>query len=220
MITNGWNYTNADTQLAKQFQLELRFSAPGCDGRRTSRIEFQFPPKVIGDGRKGDWFEQNVRGDEPAAGFTYTGPREITLNWTYVVDGDQWTVDRITSNIRTLRGYFMFVDKQTPGSDGKLKIDINNMVLKLRMWCIGGSGWMSGRLKSVDVKYGETMIITKGTSTPGKHLGADGAFPLRSDISVDLRLWTQGYTMVKGKAEGKAIELVDKCQKGITQDWY
>lgn len=182
-------YLEADRRV-RQFGLKLQLTKGdssdtqpfGCDNGRKGvisdgNIEFQFPPKITNDSRKGSWDEGELRGTEPVAVFSTSGPREMTIRWTYVVDGNTWTIERITKNIRTLRGYFALVRDD--------KSSRKALVVKAQLWCILPSQGQlaTGRIKSVDVKYGETMIIPKGN--------AQGSFCLRSDITVEFRLWTK-----------------------------
>src|SRR4051794_30825544 len=74
-------------------------------------VEFQFPPRLTSDNRRGTWSEGELRGTEPVAVFSTSGPREMSLSWTYIVDGGKWTVDKISENIRRVRGYFAEVRK-------------------------------------------------------------------------------------------------------------
>jgi hypothetical protein len=201
----GWEYTNADRQLTKSNRIRIRINNAvhggpihGCgtgvgeNGRvgannpegRNVDIEFQFPPKVLTDGRKGNWEEGELPGgQEPIAVFVTSGPRELTLSWTYIIDShdtnsNSWTIDRVTRNIRTLRGYFANVRDSDVDRDG--------LVVGFHMWCIGGTAPITARIKSIDVKYGETMVF------PPRGGLSDRAFPLRTDITVELRVWTKG----------------------------
>jgi len=208
-----WKYIPADKALNDAFLLRLpepNGPMPGFAGGnyKGGLIEFQFPPKIVSDSRKGTWVENDVVGDEAAAAFSFTGSRIITINWSYVVDGGLWTVDRITHIVRTLRSYFI--------EARQLMIGNKNLVIFVKFWAIGGSKEMSARMKSVDIKHGETMVIPSLTSNDGtEHSGADYAYPLRTDISVDLRLWT------KGMGEGGPEVLADINElKAITKEWY
>lgn len=211
-VENGWNYTNADRQLAKRFILELKGELiPGCSGRykENRRIEFQFPPKVTSDNRKGEWVEAEVQGEEKVAGFKRTGGREMTISWTYVVDSneegkDRWTIDRISANVRAIRGYFMQIKK--------IKEDIDIMSVRCRFWCLGGKEYMTGRIRSVDVKYGETMVLKPG-GLSGLAAG-DSAYPLRTDVTVDFALWTQGLS------DNVVLENVRSLAERIVPSWY
>lgn len=204
----GWEYLNSDRALARRFRLRMtRFAQggipiTGCStqpGRieegfnpRRGRdvgsgthtdIEFQFPPKVLNDSRKGNWYEgDQTGGKEPVAAFKTSGPRTITLAWIYVVDSfandpsNGWTIERISRQIRTLRGYFALSRGIGAKRDG--------LAIQFHMWCIGGDKPTTGRIASVDVKYGETLVFPPSLS--------DRAFPLRTEITVDFRLWSQG----------------------------
>ena len=206
----GWVYTRADTLLASRAVLRLSDPAEnkfgpvkGCDGTEAGRnIEFQFPPKITGDNRKGNWAEEDLRGKEPISVFATSGPREITMTWTYVVDSfdkinGAWTIDRITKNIRNLRGYFPRV--RNPKSSRE------NLIIEFYIWCIGGKRKIAARIKAVNVKYGETMVFPPNWSTKG--------FPLRTDITIDVRLWTKGG--IKDEEDQDVLKLKD-----LTPDWF
>jgi len=220
----SWEYTQADLDLCRAIVFQLKGGAPGSDGQnRGGKIEFQFPPKITSDSRKGDWVEEEKPGSEPTFEYKKSGAREISMNWTYVVDSFQqggWTIGRITSNIRTLRGYF--AQSRNPGSNHE------NLVIKFKMWSIGGTGGgqpdMTCLIKSVDVKYGDTIVAPpRGgffggitAAAGGGSINTDQAFFLRSDITVDLRIWTQG----EGEGGGDILEKVDALYKRLDPAWY
>ena len=200
------NYTNQDTSFIKgvvfQFSSKIdKLPGPG----NSAYMEFQFPPKITSDNRKGNWEEGELRGVEPVAVFATSGARDISLKWTYIVDGGVWTAQRISNNIKKLRGYFA----QLKGVAGApTRTDREALVIQFKMWRHGDpSEPMSARIKSVDVKHGETLVcddvdynvfglgVTKGCG--GSDIDGAGGhiFPLKSDITVDFKLWSSGaYT--------------------------
>ena len=72
------DYAGHDFLLAEECELELP------DGEL---VNFQFPPRILSDNRKGNWNEGDLRGEEPVAVFKNSGPREMTMSWTYIVYG-------------------------------------------------------------------------------------------------------------------------------------
>jgi hypothetical protein len=192
-------YTPIDIALSKA--VSLRFA------NQSITIEFQFPPKIISDGRKGNWNENDYPGTEPVAAYQTSGAREISLNFTYVVDGGKWTTSKVAQQISNLRGYFARY-RQQPGFRG--------LVVFFKMWnhgprqLIGGdvaqkkSEEMSCRLKSVDVKHSDTIIVPNGN--------VDLAYALRSDVTVELRIWTKGGPQETQDLPGLKQE--------VTPDWY
>jgi hypothetical protein len=146
------------------------------------KIVFQFPPKITSDSRKGEWHEGNLPGTEPVAVYQRSGPREISLTWTYIVDGSQeWTTDKVAEQVKIMRGYF--ARTKDPNVQGQ-----RNLIVFFKMWNFGGSDTMSCRIKSVDVKHSETIV----THCTGGNKNYDKAYPLRTDITIELRLWTRG----------------------------
>jgi hypothetical protein len=187
----------------------------GCGGSETAggRVEFQFPPKVITDRRVGEWEEGRLPGAEQAAGFKVSSGREITLKWTYIVDSDltlgetlgqsshvvPWDINRITRNVRNIRGYFARV-RSNAGMRSAL-------VIKLRLWCVGGANEVSGRIKSIDVKYGDTMVYPSGSY--------NNAYYLRTDITADVRLWLSADDEVS-----EATQHVPHMVFNLDPSWY
>lgn len=149
-------------------------------------IVFQFPPKILSDGRKGDWKEENIPGAEPVAVYQKSGPREITLTITYIVDGGEWTTDRISDTVKRIRGYF--------ARTRDLGANQRALIVLAKFWNYGDPDHpMTFRIKGVDVKHSETLV-THCTNTNAKTTNYERAFPLRTDITIDLRLWTKGGT--------------------------
>lgn len=177
-------YAGHDTSLANSAQLTLQ----------SGRVEFQFPPRVLNDGRKGNWKEGELRGVEPIAVFATSGPRVITIGWTYIIDGGAWDARRVADNVKRLRGYFA----QIRG----VGADTRKLIAKLKLWQVGGNKPISCRLVDIGVKYGETIVGS-----------GDDAYYLRTDITLDIRLWT------KGTAGEEVINLPD-MDAIVTEDWY
>lgn len=204
-----WKYTPHDRALCDAALLELRRSIPGSDGTtiREGRIQFQFPPKITSDSRKGDWVEVEKPGVEPTFEFKWSGAREITMAWTYVVDGGTWTIGRITSNIRTLRGYF--AESRNPQSNHK------DLVVFFKLWAVGGPDQISALIKNVDVKYGDTIVTEYGPIRTLNRIG-DHSFFLRTDITIDLRIWTKGI----GEGANDKLQDIDPLIDAAPPEWY
>lgn len=176
--------TEHDRIIAKKIVLKLS----------SGTIEFQYPPKILSDNRRGSWKEAELRGQEPIAVFRTSGPREITLSWTYVVEtlsevGDVWNPYKIRSNVNLIRGYFAQI-KNSGGKRDALIVQFTHPIL-------GGIGMKTCRIKAVDVKHSENII--------GDNVFFDTFYPLRTDITVDLRLWTKGV-----KTDDDTAEIDDK----------
>lgn len=171
-----------DVDLAKAVMLWVRRPTPPNQAPPATLtdgdflpIEFQTPPKMLSDGRSGDWRGGDLGGTEGVHAFATSGPRKMSLKWTYIVLGPEsnWPISKIQRNVRAIRGYFALVRS----ADG----DREPLVVRFRMWGIGGSNYMSCRIEDIDVKHGEAIV--------GNPLEA---FPLRTDITIALRLWTNG----------------------------
>ena len=236
-------YAQFDTDLATAPQLILTFvssaavpslpvpviggiswPAPLLPGLITNHpVRFQFPPKVTGDSRKGNWNQGKVRGLEPAATYESSDAREITLSWTYIVDnytdnqippfgGDTasrvWTPSMIHSQLTLLRGYFAQV--RGPG----LNAQVGGLPIRLQLWRIGGDEQLTGRMEGITIKHGDTMVGPQGNTAL--------AFPLRTDVTADLAIWTRGeivgYAGVVDRL--KIVQNLEGLAITETPDWY
>lgn len=152
-------------------------------------IEFQFPPKILSDNRSANWNEGNLPGNEPVANYQTSSAREMSLSFTYMVDdystsipgkvpNGTWSIGRIKKQLVKLRGYF----SQLKNNDLR-----RAQLIYFRYPLYTGYETWSCRMKSVNIKHGETIV-----GTP--RLVTSGVFPLRTDVTIDLRLWTTGTT--------------------------
>lgn len=193
-------YTDHDLALSSHAILSIFIPnvgplAPGAapEDVKPFPVEFQFPPTINSDNRKGNWLETDLPGREPEAVYQNSGAREITLRWTYIVDAvdNGWTTSKIAKQVHTLRGYFATVRSSS---------DHRKLLVLFRYGLFGGKESTSARIRSIDVKHGDTMIIP-----PGK---PEEAFPLRTDVTLDLRLWNKS----------PKVNLRDLIE--ITPEWY
>ena len=168
-------------------------------------IRFQFPPRILSDNRKGTWKEGDLRGTEPVAVFETSGPREITFSWTYIVTSNDtgvtglgFSTSAIAKQVKIVRGYFAVVRGRGEGA--------RNLIVRFRYGLFGDPNeYMTARIKSIDVKHGDTIIIPGGD--------AKKAFPLRTDITIDLRLWTMG-------SEEEKIQELEGLKPHAKPEWF
>jgi hypothetical protein len=150
------------------------------------RILFQFPPRVTSDNRSGEWNEGRLPGNEPVAVHKRDSPRQIRLEWEYIVgerggaDNRLWDVELVKSQVLSLRNYF--------SKEGDHDGSGNRLVGRFKLWKVGGNRPFCCRIESVDVSHGKTYIVPKVRGVPQPEY----AYPLRTDIGIDLRLWTRG----------------------------
>ena len=199
----GQVYAVHDNRLKEECLLQFgTVQSDGTKDEEPHRVLFQFPPKILSDNRKGTWEEGEMRGTEPFSTFKTSGPREITLSWTYIVDGNEFTTDVIAAQVKAVRGYFAGI--RALSNEGR------NLVILFKYILYGSlKNPMSARIKSIDVKHGDTIICPVGRSGTSD---VNRSYPLRTDITVDLRLWTQGGAAKVVDVEGLIPEM--------TADWY
>lgn len=199
-------YTPHDIALREQCVLILQDK----EGER-QQVRFQFPPLILSDSRKGSWSEDELRGPEPISNFETSGAREIALSWTYIVDGGEFTVRDVAEQVKLVRGYFAAVRSEN---------NTRNLIVFFKYALFGDIDQeVSARMKSIDVKHSETIVShiarvglvdVPGGVTFGRP-DTPRSYPLRTDITVELRIWTQGADKVQDLA-GMTVDL--------PEEWY
>lgn len=194
-------YTAHDLALRNECVLSI----PVAGGAGMRQVKFQFPPKILSDNRRGSWNETERRGTEPIAVFETSGAREITLTWTYIIDGGRFSPSIVSDEIHLVRGYFANVRDRDASQ--------RNLVCFFKYILYGGREAWSARIKSVDVKHGDTIVTSSAGVGPQGGNAVAASFPLRTDITVDLRLWTKG-------GAGEKVQDLDKLKPQEVFEWY
>lgn len=172
-----------DQTLCEQAMLNLGSIIPSTGSVVSTNVIFQFPPKMTSDGKDAEWKEGDQRGSEPVAFYATSGPRKIRLEWTYIVGersgSKYWSTNDVRAEVTKLRVYFYNLANPSTKA-GK------EMIVMFKMWNHGDPKTpFSARLLNVDIKHGKTYVTPNDPSL---------AYPLRTDIGVDLRLWTNSGT--------------------------
>lgn len=188
----GQVYTGHDLAIRNECLLLIPTLGMGAHA-----VKFQFPPKILSDNRRGSWKEGDQRGTEPIAVFETSGAREITLSWRYIVDGNEFTPSVIADEIHYVRGYFASVRDR--------KEIQRNLVCEFKYILFGSEEPWTARIRSIDVKHGDTIVSQVGAPSV--------SFPLITDVTVDLRLWT------KGGSDEKTQDLT-KLKPQELFEWY
>jgi hypothetical protein len=203
-------------------------------------LQFQYPPRVTSDSRKINWKTvDNVPGsNEPITQYSSSGPREITLAFSYInnklpwAGGGIWDHARISANLRLLRGYFHRVTIVTNKSQRDLAIWV-------KLWAIGGQKkWMTFRMVNLDIKYSETMIIEANNvriNDAPSILGLNPvtipqlprartktAFPFKTDVTMTIAHWTRGFALDgdDNPIRNTGINDLRFLEEGLTREWY
>lgn len=198
-------YTRHDRGIADSVIFNFLAPDPSDDGPDSGKITFQFPPKMVSDNRRGNWKEGELAGTEPVSVFATSSAREMTLTWSYIVEytrssgGNQFDIDFVRRNVNRLRGYF--ANYRANNQDRK------GLIVRFKYSAITGTYPWTCRIKSVDVKYSDNLI-----GPPNR------VFPLRTDITVDLRLWTEETVSPGSGAD--VIDLPLSDHPSFDDYWY
>ena len=163
----------------------VKFFGESGVGTPKNAIEFQFPPKVSNDNRTGTWQETLIPGDQPTQIITTAGARKWTLEWTYVVGAAGWSVGRVKRQILMLRNYYTASGTTIA----------THYIVMFKMWKIGGRNPMTCRLGDIDISYGKALYVPqKSINVPDY----DQAYPVITNVKVNMQLWTRGNAMSMG----------------------
>ncbi len=226
-------YTEFDLNAIKSFTIRFKSVPIPQYAEIAGDILFQFPPKVPSDNKTGNWNDTQTLFDEPVAVYTTIGPRDITMNLTYIVtdasspkdfsytnsvlqgggdpnyyrNNDPWTAEKIHQQLRRLRGYFN-ASRTRGGIPQANQRFQDSLVLIIKLAGIGGTSEMTGRMTNVNVNYSETLVSS--------NVASNNLFPLRTDVSIGLRLWTRNAE----EKTSEGIQNVPGLSNNVKVDWY
>src|SRR5882672_101550 len=79
---------------------------PSGPGGGSGKLTLQFPPKITSDSKSANWQEENKGSYEPLLIWLGSNARKITVELTYIVDGNQFTTDVIANITKVVKAYF------------------------------------------------------------------------------------------------------------------
>jgi len=159
----------------------------------TSTIEFQFPPRLTSDGKGADWVEKGQRDGTTIDAYRTAKARSFTIEWTYLCGmGAGWTTDKVKNNVEKIKKYFY-----REGDDIATEV-----IILLNFWKFGGEKEQPCRMDTVTISHGQTILVPDGEVAL--------AYPLRTDIKADMKL----FTNVEGKID------VEELPRKPFDGWY
>ena len=194
-----------DDLLTSRTELELV-------GKRI--VQFQFPPIIKSDNKHLNWNEIDMRNIEPLGIFQGSKAREIEMKWTYIVTGGKWPAKKIAEMVKGIRSFFYASMMGVYGEGGEtviIRFHSNDVIGR------PGIRPFTFRSDGINISYSDVMV----TDTPSglRDLYMD-VFPLRTDLSMKLKLWSEGE-----RQKGSENEKMTKIQgllsaTDIAPDWY
>jgi hypothetical protein len=156
------------------------------------KVDFQFPPMIKSDSKGFNFEEMDMMNIEPLAIFRGSRVREVQLDWSYIITGGEWDLDKVADTVKAIRGFFYLTATDVWQSrSGSGAVDVSVVVIKLKAYDIIGGGRSAGnqiatfRADAVNISHKPPLIRGRGSSV----------YPLRTDVSMKLKLWTTGKTL-------------------------
>ncbi len=191
------NLLDIDRQLAADVVFTM-----GTESGKKIDIKFQFPPKILNDSRTGSWFETEVPGNQPIATWKTSGARKWTLEWSYVIGADGWSVTKVRDQIIHMRSYWSTREDLA-----------TNFIVTFWIWKLGGKEKMTCRLTNIDITHGKALYIPPGDTS--------NAHPVITNIKAAMQLWTQGgddFGAAKTALSNRQTEFTKKLGNEVKMD--
>ena len=182
-------YASQDLELASSFVLKWP---------EGPQQEFQFPPKITANSMSGDFKDEGAKTIGVYPAFTYAGPNEryYSIETSYIVDGDLWTVGSVRRAVQYFRSYFFNL---------KDLISAEKAGILAKFWNMGGDGETTFFMRNLNIKHSDRYV--------GE--GSD-VHPLRTDVSFDLVLWWNFMPLTGGNEPKNGLE----SDEGTQESWY
>jgi len=165
------------------------------------KIELQFPPHIVVDGKMGIWLVKDTFSWEPLAIWKGAKSRKITLELEYVVHGfSNWSADRIAENVRQLKGYFY------EAGGGVL----DSPAFKLSIYGIVPSTDLTWRCNGVNIRYSPEMVDN----------GWGLVWPLHTKASLSLETYSNVEARKGSPAEGTKLQNIKHLSSKPKLEWY
>lgn len=159
-------------------------SWPSGNGGGPGRLKLQFPPRIVSDSKSANWQEENKGSYEPLLIWLGSNARKITLELTYIVDGNQFTTATIANITKTVKAYFY----------REIQDNQNIPIVKMVVYNHMDTGTKADfRLLDANITHGDTIIKDNA-----------GTFPLLTKITINAALVTQ----IQSKQEIPSLENV------------
>lgn len=172
-------------------------------------LEFQFPPRVTADSKNSNWREREVITYEPIAIFMGSGPRNINIEFEYVVTGEQWSGEKITRIAQAVKSYFYRSVQNTVRFSGDEEGAIGPAITIRKLYgaVYGGASTVNStwRLLQVDVSYSDTLVFE-----------AQSYWPLKTKISMSCA----SYTQIGGFNEDPKMGAASNLEEFPRPSWY
>jgi hypothetical protein len=156
----------------------------------------QFPPIITKDSKSASWQTHEAQSYEPIAFFKSGNPREIGLEFQWVIGGE-WTPDKVHTTISKVKGYFYTAYKGSALKEYPAVIITNlyNIITQKTTW----------RMDSVNITYSPELIKL------------DGAwYPLHVKMAMNLL----SATRLAGESDKTPMQKITKLESKPELGWY
>ncbi len=157
-------------------------------------VEFQFPPKIVGESNASNWNEtSDVMSIERVKYMMGAQGRRLDVEWEHIATDNVWTPDKIFTQLNNLKSYFYEFSK-----NGYPIISFKYTKI------LDSDGGVPFRMKDFNISNGPEYIK-----------GAGGYFPLYSKVKIGIELVT---TLASAEDVNKKVKMPQL--KNVRKEWY
>jgi hypothetical protein len=171
-------------------------------------FQFQFPPRISTDSKSARWktLAANAGAYDDIVMWQGADSRSLTLEATYVIDGNQWTADRISKLAHAAKAYLYL------SLAGRLKNPFAAPCVIIESLYGAVQQRSSWRMESASIAYGE-HIVGPFQSSPQFH-------PLTTKITFSLKSWVNLKMSDEAGKEKDTVSDFKNIETDTSALWY
>jgi hypothetical protein len=205
----------ADKAICDTIDIRISANPDPIDGGPPgfgAKIPLQFPPKFMSDGKSANWKQVKATSYEPVIIYQGSNARAISIEITYINDGDKFKGSKIADIEKMIKAYFY--RRQEDSVVNSPMIEIRRFYSAVHPTSGELTTW---RAKDVDIQHGDGII-----------LAVDGSpYPLSSKVTLNLETYTQlggrggDAAITPGGGGGDdVLQAQSNLEKIVKKFWY
>lgn len=155
-------------------------------------IEFQFPPTISADSKSINWDLRDLKGYEPLAIFMGSKARNISVEFNYVLYGNEWNIFKIRSQLQKIKAGAYFGDFM---GNGVGKSGSNAPYIKFVCYQVIPRADSSVNVGSQESTWRIDNSVSITYSNEKVNVPDVGIWPIHTNVKIGLSLVTNAASM-------------------------
>lgn len=208
-VDQGQN--GACKSVIMKFEFDTKFlsdpKAVGVLNLNGGPFQFQFPPRITSDSKSARWKQlaQNAGAYDDIVMWQGAESRSLALEATYIIDGNQWTANRISKLAHAAKAYlYLSLAGRFEDPFAAPCVIIESLYGAVQQ----RSSW---RMENVAISYGDKIL--------GPFSGNPQFHPLTTKITFNLKSWVN-LDMGEGEKEKNTVSDFKNLEVDASALWY